>query len=52
MPKLPEIRQNAVAFVHEWKDESGEHAGFALIIKRFAKNEDLRNNVTQCPQVF
>ena len=28
MPKLTqaEIRQNAVAFVHEWKDESREHA--------------------------
>ena len=28
MPKLTqaEIRQNAVEFVHEWKDESSEHA--------------------------
>ena len=28
MPKLTqsEIRQNAVEFVHEWKDETSEHA--------------------------
>lgn len=36
MPKLTqsEIRQNAVEFVHEWKDESSEHD---VIERKFIK---------------